>query len=132
MYLPLGSIMKWNGNSVTEHSRSELSVDVERIETSTRTALGYLRKWVVADKRTWSCSWENLPSKAAKTVDGKWAGEDIELFHQNNPGAFTLTIIDGSLIPQTYTVVFSEFSKVVAKRSPVSDLWNVNVTLEEV
>lgn len=131
VYLPKGSIMKWNDNPVTEHNRSELSVDVERLGASTRTAHGLLRKWVTADKRTFSCSWEMLPAVTEKTVDGKWGGDAIEDFYNSTPGAFTLTLglTSGE---ETYTVVFSDFSKSVQRRTGASDLVKIDVTLEEV
>lgn len=123
--------MQWNGNLITEHNRSELDVDVERIETSNRMSNGTLRKWVVADKRTFSCSWDMLPAISAKTVDGKWGGVDIETFYNTTPGSFTLTITN-THGTQTYTVVFTDFSKTVQKRFGTSDWWNISITLEEV
>jgi len=123
--------MRWNGNLITEHNRSALDVDVERIESSNRMSNGTLRKWVVADKRTFSCSWDLLPAISTKTVDGKWGGVDIETFYNSNPGSFTLTIVN-THATDTYTVVFTDFSKSVEKRLGTSDWWNVSITLEEV
>lgn len=123
--------MKWNNTSVTEHKRSSLQIDVERIEESDRTASGFLRKWVVADKKTFSCSWSEVPALAANTVDGKWGGQDIETFHATTPGVFTLTIVQ-SHRTDTYNVVFKSFDKEVVKRTGQADRWNINVSLEEV
>lgn len=123
--------MQFNGNLITEHKRSPVSVEVDRIETSNRMANGTLRKWVVADKRTFQVSWETLPALTAKTVDGKWGGIDIETFYNSTPGAFTLTLTNTHGV-QTYTVVFTDFSKEIVKRVGTSDWWDLSITLEEV
>lgn len=131
VYLPKGSIMQWNGTKVTEHNRSELNVDVERIGDSQRTMNGTMRKWYVADKKTFSCSWDNLPALTTKTVDGSMGGVAIEAFYMSNTGPFTLTINNTHGV-ETYTVVFTKFSKNIVKRVGTADLWNIDITLEEV
>lgn len=131
VYLPKGSLMKWNGNAITEHNRSELSIDVNRIENSKRMATGTMRKYVIADKREFSCSWEMIPDATAATVDGKWGGAAIESFYNTTPGAFTLVLTDGAGVTSTYTVMITDFSKVINKRGTY-DAWDIDITLEEV
>lgn len=124
-------LMRWSNNAITDHNRSALEVSVERIESKQRMANGTMRKYVIADKRTFSCSWEMLPATTAKTVDGFWGGTAIETFYNSTTGSFTLELTDGGGAVTTYTVMFTEFSKEIVKRGSV-DLWNVSVTLEEV
>jgi hypothetical protein len=124
-------LMKWAGTIVTDHNRSPLSVSVERIENKQRMADGTMRKYVIADKRTWTCSWEWLPTSDAKTVDGKMGGTAMETFYNSNPGAFALQLYMGDGTSTTYQVMFSDFSKEVVKRGTV-DFLTINVTLEEV
>jgi hypothetical protein len=132
--------MYWyNGTSfqrVSDHNRGPLSQDVERIERKQRMADGTMRRHTVAKKRTWSTSWENLPSTntgtGLHTADGGMAGEDMEAFQDINDGQFQMQLRAGNGTVTTVTVMLSEFSKEVNKRGPNSDLWNVNVTLEEV
>jgi hypothetical protein len=131
VYMPKGSIMKWNGNDITEHNRSELNIKVNRIETSQRMANGTLRKYIVADKREFSCSWNMVPNEDVSTVDGKWGGKSIETFYNANGGSFTLTVTHGDATTDTYTVVFTDFSKVINKRGTY-DAWDIDITLEEV
>lgn len=126
-----GAIMQWNGNKITDHNRGELSVDVERIETSKRMANGTLRKYIVADKRTFSVSWDELPHKKDYTVDGYWGGREIEDFYNNNAGPFTLKVTNGDGVVETFTVMFTDFDKEIAKRG-VFDFWSVSVEMEEV
>jgi hypothetical protein len=129
--MPKGSIMKWNGNSITEHNRSELNIGVNRIENSKRMANGTLRKYIIADKREFSCSWSMLPDATVGTVDGKWGGSAIETFYNTTPGAFTLTITNGAGVATNYTVMITEFSKVINKRGKY-DAWDIDITMEEV
>lgn len=148
------TIMTWDGNRVTDHGRSSLSETPERIGTDKRMANGTMRRQFITNKRTWTVSWENLPSKNGgagqfKTADGGWAGSDIEEFYNTTPGAFTLVLKRGSAIGQSTPVVadsalpyedndfyivkvmITDFSKEVLKRGAV-DIWNLNITLVEV
>lgn len=130
IFLPKGSIMLWNTVSITEHNRQPIKVSVERIEKGGRMANGTMRKYFIADKRTWSTSWEQIPDLTSETVDGKWGGNDIENFYNNTPGAFTLGIKTSSGTVQ-YTVMFTEFSKEIVKRGRYN-AWNIDLTMEEV
>lgn len=125
------AIMEWNGNKITDHNRSELDVSVERIETTKRMANGIMRKYVVADKRSFSVSWDELPFSKDFTVDGFWGGREIEDFYNNNVGPFTLKITNGDGKTESFTVMMTDFSKRISKRGAF-DMWNVGVELEEV
>jgi hypothetical protein len=131
MTFPRPRLMRWNGNAITDHNRGQLSVDVERIEKKQRLANGTLRKYIVADKRQFSCQWSMLPKLTSQTVDGFWGGEAIENFYNTVPGSFSLEITDGDGEIYTFSVMFADFSKTVVKRGSV-DFWEVSITLEEV
>lgn len=124
-------LMRWNGNAVTDHNRQQLSIDVERIEKKQRMANGTMRKYIVADKRTFSTSWNMLPKLTSQTVDGFWGADAIEVFYNTVPGPFSLELSDGDGETYTYTVMMSDFSKTISKRGSV-DFWEINVTMEEV
>jgi len=123
-------LMRWNDNAITDHNRSDLDVSVERIETSQRMANGTMRKYVIADKRTFSVSWDDLPHAAEYAVDGFWAGREIEAFY-NTADAFTLEITEGDGTVNTYTVVFTDFSKSIKKRGTY-DTWSLDIEMEEI
>lgn len=129
--MPRPRLMRWNGNAITDHNRAQLSIDVERLEKKQRMANGTLRKYIVADKRNFSTSWSMLPKLSTQTVDGFWGAEAIEQFYNTITGSFSLELTDGDGEVYTYTVMFSDFSKSVAKRGSV-DFWEVSVSLEEV
>lgn len=135
-------------NKITDHNRQPLDISFERIGTQNRMVDGTLRRYSVAKKRTFQLSWTMIPAKrnatyggktGITTVDGGWAGEDIESFYNNNDGAFKIklrkgsdeakAITDGTI--EVATVMISEFSKSVEKRGVV-DLWSLDITLEEV
>jgi hypothetical protein len=139
---------------VSDHGRSSIDESVERIENKSRMYDGTLRRYSIAKKRTWSTSWENLPStnlvpNGYKTVDGGMSGEEMEAFHKANDGAFLMILRRGSAKDKTVPtvsatnipyedanfyivrVMITEFSKSVTKRGPV-DFWDLNITLEEV
>ena len=128
--LPLGSIVSLDGNALTEHNRKSLAVDINRIESSDRTANGGLRKYVIADKLKWSVTWENCPDRSTKTVDGKWGGAEIRDFYEANPGVFTLTVkVNG--VSEVYNAVITSFNYDVAKRAASAELWDFSITIEE-
>ena len=135
------ALMFWDDGGtwrkITDHNRSPLTVGVERIEKKDRMVDGTLRRYTVAKKRTWSCSWDMLPStntggaSTLTTADGGWAGEDIENFHNSHNDAFSMQLRDGKGTIETVTVMISDFSKEIQKRGQV-DFWNLSITLEEV
>lgn len=149
------AIMEWSGNKITDHGRGPLQMNTERIGSDKRMADGTLRRMHVGIKRSWSISWDNLPStntvsSGYKTADGGWSGEQIENFYYTTPGRFRMVLRRGSAISlatpsgasslgAAYSdnnfygvdVMLTDFSKEVKKRGAV-DFWTVSVTLEEV
>lgn len=133
-------------HKVSDHNRAAMSVEVERIENSQRMVDGRLRRYSIAKKHTFTTSWDNFPSKAVPggngmgTVDGGYAGEDIDTWHNGHDGSFLLKLRDGQddgkadndVTIDTYTVMITSYSKDVLKRGPLVDLWSVSLTLEEV
>lgn len=148
------AIMFWASTKVSDHGRSPLSMTSERIGNDVRTANGTLRRHHVAKKRSWSVSWEMIPSTNAvgglNTVDDGMSGEEIEEFYNDNDGSFRLILRRGSAVDTAAptpaesalpyedadfyicNVMFKSFSKETVKRGPVTDYWSIDVTLEEV
>lgn len=141
-------------SKLSDHNRSPLSEEVERVENKKRMANGTLRRYSVVKKRTYTCSWELLPSTntvsgGLKTADGGLAGEDLEALHNNYDTPIRMILRRGSArglsvptvadtaLPYSdddfyiVNVMISEFSKDTVKRGKV-DLWNVSITFEEV
>lgn len=129
---PKPELMVFNDLSISDHNRSELSVDVERIETSKRMANGTMRKYVVIDKRSFSVSWNDLPSESAWTVDGFAGAHAIEQFYYDNQGVFTLYLSYNNQSDSVVPVMFTDFSKTLNKRAKNFAFYNVSLTMEEV
>jgi hypothetical protein len=135
---PAGTTKTWN--KVSEHNRSPLEINVERIEAITRTSNGTLRKNHIADKRSFSVSWEMLPSYRDLTVDGGWGAEDLRQFYLSDDGKKTFNIRinlaktgsdQSSSGYEPYTVSFSNCSFSVLKRG-LQPHWSVSLTMDEV
>jgi len=131
---------------VSEHNRSEFNIGTIRIEQQQRMANGTLRKYHVADKKSFNVSWLMLPSFRNETADGGWAAEDLKAFYESsagkgsfdikiNPGPFSTTLVEdssGSLVDYyTYTVVFTSCDFVIVKRG-LQTYWNVSISMEQV
>ena len=135
VYLPKGSLLSLNGVQLTEHNRQPLSVSVNRIENAKRMANGTMRKYFIADKRTWSTSWKELPEAISHqyagntiidTVDGKAGMSEIEAIYNSQRGSIALII--GAA---TYYVMFKDFNKTLTKRG-IYNGYDVDIVLEEV
>lgn len=140
------ALMEWSTDNgvtwtrISDHGRSPLSVDVDRIETKQRMADGTLRRYVVSKKRSFSCSWENLPDKAVSFLANGQSGSWMENFHNTVDGSFMMRLRAGSDMDVNITgtngiiatVMISDFSKEVLKRGKSFDLWSLSITLEEV
>jgi hypothetical protein len=152
--MPRGSILQIQGydssanggdgslkyNKVSEHNRSQFDISTDRIEKQQRMSNGTLRKFFIADKKTFSLSWDMLPSYRTLTVDGAWGAEDLRTFYSSAQGQSSFNIRvnlakDGtnqeSANYEEYTVVFSDCNFTVLKRG-LQPFWNVSITLVEV
>lgn len=152
------SLIFWQiGNTlhkVSDHNRSPLNEDIERIENKQRMVDGTLRRYSVTKKRTWSCNWDLLPSVNVEgglnTADGGLAGTEMETIARDVNTPFRLILRKGSArgvnLPNVSdaalpysdanfyiaNVMIADFSKEVIKRGVKADLWNISLTLEEV
>jgi hypothetical protein len=152
--MPRGSILQIQGydssanggdgslkyNKVSEHNRSQFDISTDRIEKQQRMSNGTLRKFFIADKKTFTLSWDMLPSYRTFTVDGAWGAEDLRTFYSSAQGQSSFNIRvnlakDGtnqeSANYEQYNVVFSNCSFTVLKRG-TQPFWNVSITLVEV
>lgn len=126
---------------LSDHNRSEIKIDYEVIENSKRMANGKTRKYVVANKKTVSTSWNFFPTTDSYLVDyssytkaAAWmkAFYEANVFQpvyikliyasetvpsQNNIPS-TLTYADSyATTGETLSVYMTNFSYTVSKRS---------------
>jgi hypothetical protein len=126
-----GAIMQWDDNKITDHNREDLAIDYTRIETSKRMANGTMRKYVIADKRTISTAWNDLPHSLDFTVDGFWGGSEMLNFYIDHAGAFNMKLTAGDNSTEVISMMFTKFSYTITKRG-VYDFWHVSMEAEEV
>jgi hypothetical protein len=93
---------------LSDHNREEISITSQRIENKERMINGTLRSYHIADKHTFSWSWDMLPSRAYSnnpsyndsgkllnsasvqmfTVDGGAGGVELVNWHKSHTGSF--------------------------------------------
>ncbi len=135
---------------LTDDSRSELQISLERIEYKKRMINGRMRSYHVADKKSFSVGWQDLPSARTElsemrfnTSASGWASSQQMLdWHKNHTDSFYLSLVydtptASASIPlkyslETYNVFFDDFSYVIKKRGPTHDLWDISMSLVEV
>ena len=151
MTLPVGSLIYFDTGTdantptwtkLSEHNRGSASVDVDRIEKTQRMSNGSLRKIWIADKKTISASWGNIPTYSTMTVDGGMGAEEIRAFYLNKGnGTFKVKISYNAVSARDEIILasFTSWSFTVSKRNVRSttasvpqEFWDVSFSLEEV
>ena len=135
---------------LTDDNRSDLQVSLDRIEYKKRMINGRMRSYHVADKRTFSVSWKDLPSLKTELSESRfitspsgWAScQEMLQWHINHSDSFYLTLVydtpsASASVPltyslETYNVFFEDFSYTVKKRGLTTDLWDISMSLVEV
>lgn len=87
------AILSINGQLITDHNRSELSITTDRIETRNRMANGTLRVNHIASKTRIATSWDMVPSSDIKTVDGNRGAEYLRALYDQLCGKPVTVII---------------------------------------
>lgn len=75
---------------LSDHNRQPINVDIERLEKRERTINGRMRSYHIADKRKFSLSWDNIPSRAFSQnpmFDANGNAADGVVFHTVDGGA---------------------------------------------
>ena len=149
--LPVGSILYFDTGTdavtptwtkLSEHNRSPINIDVDRIEKTQRMSNGSLRKIHIADKKNISSSWSNIPTYSTMTVDGGMGAEDIRAFYLNKgKGTFKVKISYNAVSARDEIVLasFTSCTFSISKRNVRStmasvpqEFWDVSLSLEEV
>jgi hypothetical protein len=154
---PPGGLL-WNfgtGGStlyITDDNRSPLSIVPQRLESKRRMIDGTMRSVHIADKMTFSTSWESLPSRKTRptpgtpdglsnkiTSDSFGAGQDIKDWYEANFSDFWMLLVYDASVNKNektnvekYNVFFDDFDFSIVKRGQHNDLWDVSISLVEV
>jgi hypothetical protein len=143
--LPVGStLFLFDGQlrKLSEHNRSPISITTNRIEQVQRMSNGTARKFFVADKIGLSVSWDQLPSYSTFTVDGGFGALDIKTFYDGSFGKSTFnvkvmhansaTLYDKTMYFTNCSIEMVRRNAKLTSSSTPQELWNVNISLEEV
>lgn len=135
---------------LTDDNRSDLQIGLERIETKKRMINGRMRAYHVADKKTFSVSWKDLPTLTSQISEKKlgggsngWAsGQEMLTWYKNHTDSFYLILVYDTPeaavnIPlkyslEYYNVFFDSFNYSINKRGNRTDLWDISMSLVEV
>lgn len=124
--------LRFDTQFVSDHNRSPLAISYERLENQVRTQRGGMRKYFRADKRSISCSWENLPENDNHTVDAGMGAQELRDFYEDNTGAFQVTVTYDTGVTETFTMVFGDFSLELTSRRGEVNFYSANLSLVEV
>lgn len=140
---------------LSDANRKEIDVKLERIENKKRMVNGRMRGYHIADKRTYSTSWNMLPSRpfavapefntsGIATVpstdyvaDHGAGGQTIKDWYDTHPGEFWLLLSYDAVTygssagyVEAVRVSCADFQYSIVKRGVV-DFWDVSLALEE-
>jgi len=124
--------------TLSDHSRSPLSVSYEIIENKQRMADGTMRRSIISKKRTFGCSWEMMPTVTNLMADGNANATNMKAFYElycYSPLTLTLRYKRNNSetsIDETYQVYWTDFSFDVIKRYKNFDYWNVTSEFTEI
>lgn len=134
--------------TLSDHSRSPVSISYDKIENFQRMANGTARKYVIANKKNISCDWTMLPSRKTITentvalditVDGNADASTMKAFYElycNDPMTLSLyhkrNSANDLAYVETIKVFWSDFSYNVVKRFRDFDYWDVTVSFTEI
>jgi hypothetical protein len=121
------ALLALNGVELSEHNRSPLSVDFERLSRDTRTVEGFMRRQHIATKRTFSVSWTDLPDRRAHTVDRRAGGADLVELLESGVNRAARLVVNGDGVD---VLIESYDYEVTARRS--YQFWDVSLTLVEI
>jgi len=138
------STVEFDGTSggqltLTDDSRSPLSIDYDIIENSQRMADGTMRKYIISKKKIFSCSWSMLPTKSSVLSDRHADALKIKSFYElycHSPLSLTLSHKKNndstSSYQESYNVYWTDFGYEVIKRFRDLDYWNLSVQFTEI
>lgn len=151
MTLPVGSVLYLDTSltdtptwiKLSEHNRSPVSIDTNRIEKTQRMSGGTLRKVWIADKKSISTSWSMLPTNDTMTVDGGYGAASIRAFYHGDKGKNTFKVKisyngvaarDEILLMSFTSCSFTVVKRNVKEKTADSpqEFWDVSIGLEEV
>lgn len=127
----MGMLLSLNGQKLTDAGR-DLSQPIEIRAVTNELASGTLRRYLKAQKRSFSINWQWLPGLAGHTHDGGLARDGI--YAAISTGTSLLLTSEGVSSTETYVVLVDSYEEQLLRRDYVlgDTFWNVSLGLKEV
>lgn len=138
--------------TLSDHSRSPLSINYDVIDKTSRMADGTMRRYVVNKKIKYSCQWSLLPTIRSQVADGNADARDmkefydkycyaplqLDLYYMTNATERGKIVVppqgtnDTNSYKETKNVFWTGFGFDVVKRLRNFDYWNVTSEFTEI
>ena len=125
------ALVRFDDTDITDQGRTFSEGRDERA-VSNNTANGTIKKYIIAEKRTWSLSWSYIPQLSTDTYDEKGARDTIKALAMiGDP--ITLRVRNSYGEEYVYTVWIEDYDEKVVRRDFVTNifLYDVNLSLKE-
>lgn len=132
MALANPAAIKIDSTWLTDQGRQPVEAAREGRFIEIELASGRIKKyWQGNTKRTFSITWEWLPSTDVNNIDG-YAGRDtMRGLLKDSQTTHTLTFNDKDGGNETYTVWVEEYTEALKRRSSEEFFWDVTVSFKE-
>lgn len=127
--------------TLSDHSRSPLSVTYDVLSKSERMADGTLKRYVISRKKIIQCQWAMLPTIRGQVVDNNADARDMKEFYESNMfKSMTMSLYynrndaerASAAYLETLSVYWNNFTFDVVKRYKNFDYWNVTAEFVEI
>lgn len=124
--------LELDGIFLTDHNRSEININNQRLVNDIRTQFGELRRYFKADKKNFTVTWTMIPQSFEYTVDANLGAEDMRDLFESKRGMVNLKIYFDFGDEQDYRVVITDFSFTLQKRWDEYRFYDCTLSMEEV
>ncbi len=127
----LSNLISLGGVEFTDDGRTFGTQRDER-SVSVELASGKIKKYIKAEKTTFTVGWEYLPASSAYTSDNKGARNELRPICYT--GATTTLVARNTMGGSTtYTVFVEDYSEQIVRRDPTTGniLYSITISLRE-
>lgn len=125
------NLIKIDDVELTDQGRTfDEKRDERKVENT--TARGTIKKYIIAEKKTWDISWTMLPQYAYDTYDGYGARDSIRALALSG-NTVTLRVRNEYDEEFVYTAWIQDYSEKLVRRDFIANifLYDVSISLQE-
>jgi len=125
------ALVRLNDTDLTDQGRT-FDEDRDERAVENTTANGTIKKYIIAEKRTWNFGWSMLPQNASDTYDEKGARDTIKALAMVG-NTVTLRVRNSYGEEYIYTVWIESYSEKLVRRDFISNifLYDISLSLKE-